>query len=92
MKHHYPKIYRRCNQVLEFVPKDYERRGALEEELKELCEAARYSAPETNRIWERLREILQYYLPKPDTVEWAATINQIISERDNYDPYPRVWI
>lgn len=67
-----------ANGLLVLLPKDFEHRNVLIEEIKNLFETGHYRAIETtNNRWLDLEKILNHHLGEPDT-DWKNEIRQLM--------------
>lgn len=83
----FQEFYQRCNQIIDNIPQDYEKREFILNSFKELESSFRFSAPEVFPYrWAQMTTILRIHLPSPTTETWAERIRQIVARE--IDPEP----
>ena len=81
------QFLRRCNQILDIIPKDYPSRDDLLNAIGHLCTDAFYYAPEIQgQYWKKLCDILTIYLPPPGETDWSINITQVLNHKKDPEP------
>lgn len=76
----FQEFYHRCNQIIDNIPQDYEKREFILNSFRGLESSFRFSAPEAfPHRWAQMTQVLSTHLPSPTTETWAERIRQIVA-------------